>query len=109
MPKPPSPTDSLEAYAKLAALLDDPFADRADLLRGAGLDEASWASIQRAWAPRLHQTDEGRRYSRIYKATMRSLAGTAVPPRRMSPGRRAERNDSSDFPLSSPSPSSHGF
>ena len=93
MPK--SPADSLEAYAKLAALLDDPFADRADLLRGAALDEDGWARIQRAWAPRLRDTDDGPRYARLYKAMMRSIAGTALPLR------REESADSSDRPLSS--------
>lgn len=48
-----SPMDSAEAFARLCATLDDPFADRAAVLDRAGLTENACALLQERWAARM--------------------------------------------------------
>src|SRR5580692_7125892 len=74
---PPDPVDTLERCAELSALLDDPFADRAAVLRGAGLDEATWAAVQERWVAMLTGADSEAivaRYGEVYETTLRRLS-----------------------------------
>jgi hypothetical protein len=45
----PDPVDTIERFAELSALLDDPHARRAALLSGVGLDERAWREIEERW------------------------------------------------------------
>jgi hypothetical protein len=69
---PPDPVDTVDRCAELSALLDDPFGDRAAVLRGAGLDEAAWGRVQERWVTKL-VADEAlvARYGEVYETTLR--------------------------------------
>jgi hypothetical protein len=77
---PPDPVDTVDRCAELAALLDDPFADRAALLRNAGLDEAAWGRVQVRWLAKLAD-DESlvARYGEVYETTLRRLSSGGAP------------------------------
>lgn len=51
-------SDSIERFAELSALLDEPFADRQAVLRAAGLDDERWTDVVERWAALL-ATAEG--------------------------------------------------
>jgi hypothetical protein len=77
---PPAPVDTVDRCAELSALLDDPFADRAAVLRGAGLDEAAWGRVQERWVEQL-VADEAlvARYGEVYETTLRRLSSGGAP------------------------------
>ncbi|WP_437827614.1 hypothetical protein [Sorangium sp. So ce1153] len=63
---------SVEDFAALRALLDDPFADAAASLARAGLDEPSYVALTAAWRARLARecetdSDLGRRFAMAYR------------------------------------------
>jgi hypothetical protein len=79
---PPDPVDTVERCAELSALLDDPFADRAAVLRAAGLDEESWGAVQERWVARLAAPKGAAlvaRYGEVYEATLRRLSSGGAP------------------------------
>jgi hypothetical protein len=51
----PSTPSPLQAFARAAALLADPFNDRARALASLGLDEGSWARLQGQWFTEMRQ------------------------------------------------------
>jgi hypothetical protein len=89
MPTPvPDPVDTIERFAELSALLEDPFADEEKVLRSAGLDSGAWDAIQRRWMARISSSAEAAalsgRFGAVYVATKERLARGAasegVPP-----------------------------
>jgi hypothetical protein len=76
MPDPTPCTVSIDAFACLAALLDDPLADRPKILHDAGIDEHAWREIRAAWAPRLVGDDSRARsrFVEVYATALRTLA-----------------------------------
>ena len=76
------PVATVDRCAELSALLDDPFADRAAVLRGAGLDEAAWAAVQERWVATLTGPDGEAlvaRYGEVYETTLRRLSSGGAP------------------------------
>jgi hypothetical protein len=53
MPTSPDPVDTVERFAELSALLDDPFAKEEEVLRAAGLDRDAWERIEARWLEAL--------------------------------------------------------
>jgi hypothetical protein len=78
----PDRVDTIERCAELSALLEDPFADRAAVLRAAGLDEAAWSAAQERWVEKL-AAPEGEaliaRYGEVYETTLRRLSSGGAP------------------------------
>jgi hypothetical protein len=75
------PTDDIDCFAALSALLADPVADRAAVLREAGLDAERWRAVAAGWAPRF--ADGGavaKRFAEVYDRTRRALATPAAVP-----------------------------
>src|SRR4051812_19241588 len=54
-----SPHTHVESFAALMARLDDPFADRAGVLREAGLDEATCQRLIAQWRADLEARPDG--------------------------------------------------
>jgi hypothetical protein len=77
----PDPVDTIERFAELSALLDDPYAEEDETLRARGLDRAGWAAIEARWlrAIRGGEVDQEAllRYSKTYGATRAQLDGAA--------------------------------
>ncbi len=83
MPTPvPDPVDTIERFAELSALLEDPFADEEEVLRGAGLDSGAWDAIQRRWMARLSSSANASalsgRFGAVFVATKERLARGAA-------------------------------
>ena len=81
----PDPVDTIEGFAELVAALDDPFAEEAEVLRAAGLDEESWEAIVKRWmdqAALANPTDDlAARFAKIYaEARQRQATGSAAEP-----------------------------
>lgn len=74
------PIDSIERFAEVSATLDDPFAERDEVLRAAGLDAAGWAETERRWSQRLREDTADpkgtlvARFSKVYTATRQELS-----------------------------------
>lgn len=71
-----NPGQSIEAFGELMARLDDPFSDRAEVLRGAALDEGALQRLEERFAKELAAESEepARRFGDAYEATVRALA-----------------------------------
>ena len=71
-----NPGQSIEAFAELMARLDDPFSDRAEVLRRAALDERALQRLEERFAKELAAESEepARRFGDAYEATVRALA-----------------------------------
>ena len=84
--RPPSsaPIDTVEGFARLVVLLDDPFADRAALLEAAGLDEAGWRDAMRRWTGLIESSDDALvdRFVAAYRLARHEIegAGASVSP-----------------------------
>jgi hypothetical protein len=79
---PPDPIATVDRCAEVSALLEDPFADRAAVLRGAGLDENTWAAAQARWVERLAAPDAEAlvtRFGEVYETTLRRMASGGAP------------------------------
>ncbi|APR86121.1 hypothetical protein A7982_12294 [Minicystis rosea] len=57
MPTSPDPVDTIERFAELSALLDDPFADEHEILHAFGLDAEAWDAIEARWIARMRAGD----------------------------------------------------
>ena len=82
MPIAPDPVDTIERFAELSALLNDPHALRAALLAGVGLDERTWKAIEERWMARIRAPGGevlAQRLSERYAATQRNLS-ESIPP-----------------------------
>ena len=86
MPDPPDMSPDhvapVDRCAEISALLEDPFADRAAVLRGAGLDETTWAAAQERWVKKLAASNSDAlvaRYGEGYETTLRRLASGGAP------------------------------
>jgi hypothetical protein len=76
MTEPTSFIDTIERFARLSALLDDPFGDRKQILSDAGLDEAAWAALLLRWSARMGEGGDrtlGQRFAEVYGKTMREI------------------------------------
>ncbi len=69
------PGQSIEAFGELMARLDDPFSDRAEVLRKANLDEGALQRLEEHFAKELAAESEepARRFGDAYEATVRVL------------------------------------
>jgi hypothetical protein len=82
MPIAPDPVDTIERFAELSALLNDPHALRAALLAVVGLDEQAWKAIEQRWMARIRAPGGevlAQRLSERYAATQRNLSDS-IPP-----------------------------
>jgi hypothetical protein len=83
MPTPgPDPVDTIERFAELSAMQDDPFAEGEAVLRVVGLDEEAWEEIEKAWLARLAAgTPDAEalalRFGETYARTLERLAAAA--------------------------------
>jgi hypothetical protein len=70
------PGQSIEAFGELMARLDDPFSDRAEVLRGAALDEDALQRLEERFAKELASESEepARRFGDAYEATVSAIA-----------------------------------
>lgn len=87
MPTPvPDPVDTVERFAELSALQDDPFAEQDEVLRAAGLDDETWEAIEKRWMDRLSSGGSDveeltGRFGKTYSETRQRLAiGVAAGP-----------------------------
>lgn len=71
-----TPSQSIEAFGELMARLDDPFADRAEVLRTIALDEIAFQRLEERFARDLAAESEepARRFGDAYEATVCALA-----------------------------------
>ncbi|MFS8066321.1 MAG: hypothetical protein ACMG6S_08105, partial [Byssovorax sp.] len=71
-----NPGQSIEAFGELMARLDDPFSDRAEVLRRAALDERALQRLEERFAKELAAESEepATRFGDAYEATVRALA-----------------------------------
>jgi hypothetical protein len=79
----PDPVDTIERFAELSALLDDPFAEEDEVLRAAGLDAEAWEAIQARWVGELRGgsgdvEDLARRFGKMYRETTARITGRAA-------------------------------
>ncbi len=78
--QPADPADSVDRFAELSALLADPFADRAAILRAAGLDAERWRQVQEGWAGCLQEGGPvAERFAAVYDKILGALGAPAVP------------------------------
>jgi hypothetical protein len=83
MPIPPDPVDTIERFAELSAILDDPHALRVALLSGVGLDERAWRAIEERWMRRIREPGGAalaERLGNVYAETRKNLSESVVPP-----------------------------
>jgi hypothetical protein len=76
----PDPVDTIERFAEISALLDDPFAEEDEVLRALGLDADGWDEIEARWLLRLRAEDAaplGKRFGKAYRETVERLKGVA--------------------------------
>jgi hypothetical protein len=82
MPTPADPADTVERFARLSALLADPFDDRAAVLGDVGLDAQGWQDLEQRWAAILGDAgnvDLAGRFTSVVDETLRGMSGAAVP------------------------------
>ena len=75
------PEDTIERFAEIAALVDDGYVPRLDLLAAAGLDHTSWKHLERHWMVCLAEgtdPDFAVRFATTYARTRASLASTTA-------------------------------
>jgi hypothetical protein len=77
----PDPVDTIERFAELSALLDDPFAEEEEILRASGLDTQAWEATEARWLGQLRAggsdiEDLARRFGKTYRETTARLAAT---------------------------------
>jgi hypothetical protein len=75
------PEDTIERFAEIAALVDDGYVPRLDLLAAAGLDHTSWKHLERHWMVCLAEgtdADLAVRFATTYARTRASLASTTA-------------------------------
>jgi hypothetical protein len=83
MPIAPDPVDTIERYAELSAILDDPHALRSALLAGVGLDERTWREIEGRWMARIKEPGGkalAEQLGAVYAETKRNLSDAIGPP-----------------------------
>jgi hypothetical protein len=83
MPIAPDPVDTIERFAELSALLDDPHALRSALLAGVGLDDRTWRAIEGRWMARLKEPGGAAladQLGAVYAETKRNLSDALGPP-----------------------------
>ena len=101
---PPDPIATVDRCAEVSALLEDPFADRAAVLHGAGLDENTWAAAQARWVERLVAPDAEplvARFGEVYETTLRRLTSGGAP---VAPASDLDRDDPGAAPPRSAPP-----
>jgi hypothetical protein len=84
----PDPVDTIERFAELSALLDDPHARRAALLSGVGLDERAWRGTEERWMARLREPGGqalADKLGEVYAETRRNLSDSLGPPTEPAP------------------------
>jgi hypothetical protein len=105
-PAPPPSPDTVERFARLLALLDDPFADRAALLGAESLDDAGWEDTVRRYTALLGTCDEAvvdgfvAAYQRA-RGEIEGIHAAMTPPAAAFFGREAQpwRDDAARVPL----------
>jgi hypothetical protein len=77
-----APTDAIERFAQLCALLDDGFSTREEVLAAAGLDEDRWQQLCVHWLPRLAAGDAPElalSFAPAYARARRYAGGIVLP------------------------------
>ena len=76
-----NPTESIEQYARIVAVLEDRFADEARALAAFGLTRTKFAEIQQIWSARLTHaggaSELARAFTAAYAAARRSASEDA--------------------------------
>src|SRR5262245_47010631 len=89
MPTVSNPVDSIERFAEVCAMLDDPFADEERILRPAGVDPGAWDEVEARWLARMsasaaEASSLSAQFGKAYQAERARLAAgannEAVPP-----------------------------
>ena len=83
MPIAPDPVDTIERFAELSAILDDPHALRAAFSPVFGLDERAWRAVEQRWMRRIREPGGAalaETLGKVYAETRKNLSESVAPP-----------------------------